>query len=778
MAYTPHTEADRQAMLAAIGVRSLADLFQDVPERFRYPDLHLPEALSEMEVLQEMEHLAGKNLVSGQMAMFLGAGAYHHFIPSVVPYLASRGEYATAYTPYQPEVSQGTLQSIFEYQSLMGRLTGMDVVNASHYDGATAMVEGALMAVRALQGKRDKILVSPSIHPQYRQTLRTYLSGDNQLQVSGDEEAGADLQDLEEAIDARTACVIVQNPDFFGDIHDLSRLSKVIHDAGALLVVVSNPITALGLLQPPGAYGADIVAAEGQPLGIPLSFGGPYLGVLGCREALVRRLPGRLVGETVDAEGRRGFVLTLTPREQHIRREKATSNICTNQGLMALMSGIYLACMGKQGLRLVAEMCYHKAHFAAQEIGNLKGYSVVNSGPFFNEFVIRCPKPAAEINQALLRREILGGYDLHLDYPNREKQMLLCVTENEHTRTNHQVGRWIEEGSRMTEPLIFELSSPGRTAFSLPKLDVPASALPVEFLRADLDLPEVSELDLVRHYTRLSQLNFAIDTHFYPLGSCTMKYNPKVNERTAALPGFSLAHPHQPAATVQGCLELMYLLQEALREIAGFAQVSLQPAAGRSWRTLGCPDDQSLSSEAREILPRVRMLIPDSAHGTNPASSAMAGFQVVEVPSDSRGNIDLNALKSLCGQDVAGLMLTNPNTLGLFEEHVLEVSEAIHRCGGLMYGDGRKSQRAVGHCTAGRFRYRCDALQSAQDFRNASRRRRPRKRTGRRFSVAGRLFARPDRSKRRPDIFIDLTRRFHRAGKSVSMVISACSCVL
>jgi glycine dehydrogenase subunit 1 len=374
----------------------------------------------------------------------LGAGAYNHFVPSVVPYLASRGEFITAYTPYQPEVSQGTLQAIFEYQSMVAELTGMDAVNASHYDGATSMAEAAIMSYNVARGKRRKIIVSPSIHPQYRQVLRTYLPGE-QVEITGDEYADTSLSDLKALLDKDTACLIVQNPDFFGGLLDVDGLADVVHEVGALLVVVANPIHSLGLLKPPGEYGADIVVAEGQPLGAGLNFGGPYLGIFAARTKLVRKMPGRLVGETVDTEGKRGYVLTLSPREQHIRREKATSNICTNQGLIALIAGMYLSYMGKGGMRAVAELCYHRSHYAAAEIDKLSAYEVISKGKFFNEFVVKCPKPVAQINETLLEKGILGGYDVQKDYPTIENQMLVCVTElNDRGQINRLVSALAE----------------------------------------------------------------------------------------------------------------------------------------------------------------------------------------------------------------------------------------------------------------------------------------------------------------------------------------------
>jgi glycine dehydrogenase subunit 1 len=427
MAYIPHTERDRQAMLAAIGVSSLDELFQAVPAEVRFPDLDLPEPLSEMEVMVELQALAEANVDTQHYACFLGAGAYNHFIPSVVDHILRRNEFYTAYTPYQPEISQGTLQAIFEYQSLICNLTGMDVSNASHYDGATALAEAATLALAHHREKRRTLLVSAAVHPEYRQVLRTYMQGMD-VTIHGDESCCTGPDDLIRRLNDQTAMVAVQYPDFFGHIVDFTALAEATHAAGALLCVVVNPL-ALGMLKPPSAFQADVVVGEGQSLGIPLSFGGPYLGLFTTKNEYVRKMAGRLVGETVDSRGQRGYVLTLTPREQHIRREKATSNICTNQGLLALASAVYLSVMGRQGLRKVAELCYHKAHYASQAIEGLPRYKLWNEGPFFHEFVVACPKPPAEINEVLLEHEILGGYDLTGDYPELPNHMLLAVTE-------------------------------------------------------------------------------------------------------------------------------------------------------------------------------------------------------------------------------------------------------------------------------------------------------------------------------------------------------------
>ena len=428
--YTPHTPQEIEEMLSVIGVKSIEDLFEKVPAKHRFPELDLPEGITEMEVAAELSEIASANASTDDFLSFLGAGAYNHYIPAAVDMILKRGEFYTAYTPYQPEVSQGTLQAIFEFQSLMTELTGMEVSNASHYDGSTAAAEAANLAYHTFRGKRKKVLVSRSVNPQYRETIRTYMNGLENVSVIGDEFANSEnLEAFGDLIDKDTAVVIVQYPDFFGRIHDYTKLVDKAHEAGALVTFVFNP-TALGILKPPGAFDADIAVGDGQPLGIPLSYGGPYLGIFTIKDKYVRKLAGRLVGETVDEEGTRAYVLTLTAREQHIRREKSTSNICTNQGLMALAATIYLSLLGKSGFKQVANLCYQKAHYAAEQIAKLPGFELAfPNTPFFHEFVIKTPKPVNEINLHLEHHWILGGHDLSQDYPEMENQMLIAVTE-------------------------------------------------------------------------------------------------------------------------------------------------------------------------------------------------------------------------------------------------------------------------------------------------------------------------------------------------------------
>jgi glycine dehydrogenase subunit 1 len=431
MPYVPHTEQETGEMLAAVGVSRLADMFADVPAAVRFPALDLPSATSELEIMGEMRALAARNVSVDPALSFLGAGAYHHFRPAVVDYVLRRGEFYTSYTQYQAEASQGYLQALFEYQSMICRLTGMDVSNASHYDGATALAEAVLLALGVGQGKRRKIVISPAVHPQYRAVVRTYLSGTHAATFVGDEDGRAPLTHLCKLVDGETAALVVQSPNFFGQWEALDGAAEIVRRAGALLIVVTDPI-ALGLMPPPGGCGADIVVADGQPLGIPPSFGGPYLGIFAARKEYVRRMSGHLVGETVDAEGRRGYVLTLSTREQHIRRAKATSNICTNSAVCALAAAAYLATLGKEGLQRVAELCFHKSHYAASAIAALPGFAVnpqAPAQPFFKEFVVRLPCPVTEVNARLREEGIVGGYDLGRDYPHLADHMLLAVTE-------------------------------------------------------------------------------------------------------------------------------------------------------------------------------------------------------------------------------------------------------------------------------------------------------------------------------------------------------------
>jgi glycine dehydrogenase subunit 1 len=427
-------------MLQSIGVRTIDELFGDIPVevQLRGP-LDLPPAMADPDLLAHARRLAGRNADCDHVTCFLGAGAYDHFIPSTVPHLALKPEFLTAYTPYQAEIMQGELQAIFEYQSLLCELTAMEVANASMYDGASATGEAASMAADLT--KRTRILVSTAVHPEYRQVLRTYTS---HLHVTVEDFPAAggvtSPEQARAALTDETAALIIQSPNFFGCLEDGQALAEITHARGALLVVANADPISLGLVRPPGEYDADIVTGEGQALGNALNFGGPYLGMIATRETFVRRLPGRLVGRTVDTEGRPGYVLTLQTREQHIRRARATSNICTNESLNALIAAVYLSTLGRQGIRHVAELNARKAHYARERIAALPKYRIAFDAPTFNEFVVRCPVSPEEINRHLLGHQILGGLPLGRFYPELSDCWLLCVTES---RTREEIDRLV-----------------------------------------------------------------------------------------------------------------------------------------------------------------------------------------------------------------------------------------------------------------------------------------------------------------------------------------------
>jgi glycine dehydrogenase subunit 1 len=440
--YIPNSPEERAEMLSSIGLASAEQLFDSIPSELRLKSpLNTPAALSEIELLGRFEEMAARNKGANRIS-FLGAGAYSHYSPTIVDHILSRSEFFTAYTPYQPEISQGTLQTIFEFQTLVCQLTGMEVANASMYDGSTALAEAVLMAERVT--KRSKVVASETIHPQYLEVIRTYVqhAGIDLEVVSLDEKSGQAGQKLADAIDDKTAAVVVQSPNFFGCVEDLSFFANAAQAKGALLVVAVTEAISFGLLKSPGACGADIVVAEGQSFGVPLSFGGPYVGLFATKEKYARQIPGRLVGEAYDKKGRRGFVLTLATREQHIRREKATSNICTNEGLIALAATVYLETMGKRGMREVAEQCIQKAAYAARRIRDLAGFAVPFSGSCFNEFVVRAPSNALELLSRLGKeKNIEGGIALSPFFPERENDFLVCVTE---TNTREQIDRLVD----------------------------------------------------------------------------------------------------------------------------------------------------------------------------------------------------------------------------------------------------------------------------------------------------------------------------------------------
>jgi len=748
VSYVGRSEEERAAMLAAVGASKFEDLLDDVPDGLRvHGPLDVPPAASELELRAEIGALAAKNDAAHDVPSFLGAGMYDHYIPSALPRVALRSEFMTAYTPYQPEVAQGTLQVIFEFQSMIAELTGMDVANASLYDGASAVVEAGYLA-RNHTGRKG-IVLAGALHPHYEQALRTFL---------GTEHVERGLKGLGKD----TACVIAQYPNFFGGLDDLAALAKQAHDAGALFVVAADPI-ALAILTPPGALGADVCVGEAQSLGAPISLGGPVCGFFAGKKEFVRRFPGRIVGETVDGHGRRGFVLTLQTREQHIRREKATSNICTNQGLIALMNTIYLSLLGKEGLVEVATLCFQKTHYAHARAARPRHQASVRRSVRPRSRV-EAPGarragdregPRARRAARRRRRDLFGrharraagrrdreaheGRDRPLGRRARGVRAMSHGTETPSVQSGAAQARPAEGApppagalaglpppaapvlspvpQGVVEPLLSELSVPGHRGVRLPACDVPtvalSEALPAWAIRqAKAELPEMSEPEVIRHFTRLSTLNHHLDKGIYPLGSCTMKHNPKINDELAFLPGMANAHPLAPAESIQGALEIVHRLEGMLARITGFDAVTLMPAAGAQGEFTGMLLARAYYQSIGQTN-RTKVLVPDSAHGTNPASVHAVGWSVVELKSKD-GHLDLEVLKAALGPDVAAVMVTQPSTLGMFEPQIQEAADLIHAAGAQLYLDGANFNALVGLGAAGQG-VRPDAPQSAQD---------------------------------------------------------------
>ena len=429
MRYLPHTDTDRKAMLDTIGVASIDDLFTDVPDAARLDGLvDLPTRQGELAVERALTAMAGRNIAASQAPFFVGAGAYKHHIPATVDHLIQRSEFLTAYTPYQPEISQGTLQTLFEFQTQVALLTGMDVANASMYDGSTACAEAVMMAARVT--RRNKAVMAGGVHPHYVEAART-LAKYSDVEIAVTDPVAADLDALIAAIDETTACVVVQTPDVFGRLHDLREISRIAHEKGALVIAAFTEVVSLGLVESPGAMGADIAVGEGQSIGVGLNFGGPYVGLFACKDdrRFIRQMPGRLAGETVDADGRRGYVLTLSTREQHIRRDKATSNICTNSGLCSLAFTIHMTLLGERGMTQLARLNHETACELADALGAVDGVEVVNAA-FFNEFTVKLPRPAAEVVNDLARVGVLGGVPASRLFPGRfENYLIVAATE-------------------------------------------------------------------------------------------------------------------------------------------------------------------------------------------------------------------------------------------------------------------------------------------------------------------------------------------------------------
>ena len=685
MPFIPHTESDIKEMQHVIGVKKITELFDEIPKNLVNANIDAME--------NGCDEMAVKRLAMDRAPFFkpgtcfLGAGAYEHDIPAAVWDIVTRGEFYTAYTPYQPEASQGTLEVIYEYQTMMTKLMAMEVSNASLYDGASALAEAVLMAAR-LSGIRDqgsgikvRVLVPINLHPNYRSVLKTIINPTIIELIDWEYNPKTGCVDLTQLKQTVCDAIIISQPNFFGCIEEVDALTNLAHEKNALVIGVVNPI-ATALLTPPGQWGkngADIACGEGQPLGVPLFGGGPYFGFLCCRKKDIRQLPGRIVGKTTDVNGKTGFVLTLQAREQHIRRAKATSNICTNQGLLVTAATIYMRLLGAKGLQAVAQQSAENTEKLKKLLSSIDGVNIIFNSPTFHEFVITTEKPIQELVEALQKNHIQAGLMIENYFPELKNSLLICVTE---TKTDDDLLNYVKSFSNKTIP---PFEKGGRLRSN----------------RGDFAIPHTAELDVVRHFTKLSQKNFSIETNFYPLGSCTMKYNPRAAKAIASLPGNMYLHPLTDAKQMQGHLENLYELQNMIATLTGFEAVSLTPMAGAQGEFAGVAMIAAYHRDRKDFA-RTEMLIPDAAHGTNPASARMCGFTVKEIPTCTKtGDIDLGALEKAVSEKTAGIMLTNPSTFGVFERKIEKIAEIVHKAGGLLYYDGANLNAILGHARPG-----------------------------------------------------------------------------
>jgi len=684
LAYIPITADDEKAMLKTIGLKAIDDLFSDVPSAVILKNgLNLPRGLSEPELKRFFNMIGKNNQPVSDRPCFLGAGIYYHEVPAAVKAVVTRPEFLTSYTPYQPEISQGTLQVLFDFQTYMVALTGLQVSNASLYDGATAVAEAALLGLRVKKAE-SFVYVSMAVNPEYRQTTQTYLNPQGhkvrEIGLNGTE---TDLELLKTELWPNSV-LIVQYPNFFGTIEDLAAISKICKEKNSYLIVAVTDAMNLALLPSPGSLGADICAGSAQSFGNILSFGGPHAGFMTVKMDDIRQMPGRIVGATTDRNGKEGLVLTFQAREQHIRRERAASNVCTTQSLMANFASAWLYFKGGRGAQQVAKDGVATAHAIAEEIKKIPGFKI-ESARYANEFVVRPPSPG--FADFLAEWGLVAPYDLSKDYPEFKDCVLVACTE---LTTLEDMESFIsacaefynDPTAKDTKRLIHQKPT------QLPGW-VKVRPIP--------NIAEHAEVELVRYYTALARKNFCIDNGFYPLGSCTMKYNPKVHEEIAFADNWANIHPAQREDEVQGALQVMFDLEHWLQEITGCYALTLQPAAGAQGELTALLMAKRYFADRGEHQ-RVNVIVPDSAHGTNPASATMAGWKTVSIPTDARGNMDVAALKAKLGKDTAVLMLTNPSTLGLFEEHILEVAKLVHDAGGLLYYDGANMNAIMGIC--------------------------------------------------------------------------------
>lgn len=665
MPYIGINEQDKEQMLKEIQASSIEDLFVDIPEKLLFKrELNLEEGYSEWELIKYFNKLAEKNAYI--MHSFKGAGCYHHHVPSLVKSLSGRGEFLTAYTPYQAEASQGTLETIYMFQSFIAELTGMETCNASMYDGATALAESITMSYRL--NKKRPIFLSKNIHPQYLEVTQNYLDC---LEIK---------YEMFDSLDSvpEGAAVAIQNPSFHGELVNTDLVKNIVSSKDLFLIAVITEPYALASIAKPSDWGAQIICGSAQSFGNPPHYGGAQVGFIATISKNIRQIPGRVVGKTTDRNGKEGFVLTFQAREQHIKRERAGSNICTNQSIHALCSAIYLSLLGEKGLKKVAKEIWSKTSALMQSLAVFANIEV-KSKNVFNEFLVEIDA-SGDIHEQL--HDLFSLFAVSLG----DNLFLLNVSEMHNLE---ELNSFVEKIAK-----IVEVKAPLISSEQLKKLGK-------EYDKKEsptINIPNKSELEVCRYYTKLSQKNFSIDTNFYPLGSCTMKYNPKVNDEIASNPAWTEMNPYVADENAQGALEIIDELNKSLCEITGFHRFSLQPSAGAHGEFTALLMAKKYFADNGQS-DRNIVFVPDSAHGTNPASATMAGFKTFSIKTKGNGNVDIDDLKAAIAkhqEHVGVFMLTNPSTLGLFEQNILEITQAIHSAGGLMYYDGANLNAIAG----------------------------------------------------------------------------------
>ncbi|MGZ2259842.1 aminomethyl-transferring glycine dehydrogenase subunit GcvPB [Roseobacter sp. A03A-229] len=684
------TSQDRAAMLDDLGVPSTDTLFAPIPPKFRLEGaLDIPQAQSEWQLTRDMRAKAQQNITCLDAVSFLGAGVYDHHVPAVLDAIAARGEFLTAYTPYQPEMSQGLLAALNDFTTKVAAATGLPVVTSSHYDGATALAEAAWMAVQATG--RKAIAVSPYLLPQYRAVLETYCWARSVEihDLPADPSCGRVRADCAAG---QVAAILLQTPNGLGVLEDQAGFSDLAHDNGALLIGAMHPF--IPFLRGAGAVrGYDVLALEGQPLGLHMFAGGAHLGILACTDALRRYTPGRLIGKVSDINGRSALALVFEDREQHVARDRATSNICSNQALNALRAGAYIALLGREGIAARGRGAANSALALQAALAEIPGVVLPIDGPVFNEFVVEfdTPDTCLQVLDTLNRRGIFAGVSFVDHAGLTRSQLLVALTE---TKTPEHLRAYVEGVCAAVD------TASGTALTALEETLHAQQGTPVLSETTHPDLQPVPEIGLVRRYTNYSRKNFGVDTGSYPLGSCTMKYNPKRNDLLTEQSGFQALHPFQPEGTMDGLVAIYNELKSDIAALIGMDGIDLTPAAGAHGELKGLLIARRYFEDRGEHQ-RCEVIIPDSAHGTNPASATMVGFTCRIVPTRPDGLMDIDAFRAVLSDRTAVVMTTNPSTFGVFEEEIGDLIEAAHTAGALLYYDGANMNALMGHTTPG-----------------------------------------------------------------------------